>query len=202
MQLRQFPNVTRAFNLSRAELDARILGPWTAGESVAWDDRKWSPDRAKLTIYEGPELRPEEMGIGRGWANVTRSCEDVTARLLSESAPRGRGRAGPDPREHALVELREQILARAGEGPLQVRGVVELATELCPEWRASDRLALAEQALWELLHLGSIRIVRAAAGSGGGGAVVVERERWQPLLFDWATWAGDEASRLIVEASE
>lgn len=195
VQLRQFPNVTRAFNLSRDELDARILGPWTAGESVEWDDRKWSPDRAKLTIYEGPELRPEEMGIGRGWANVTRSCEDVTARLLMES-----GR--PDTREHALAALREQILARAGAGPLQVHGVVELATELCPEWRASDRLALAEQAVWELLHLGSIRIVRAAAGVGGGGAVVVERERWQLLLFDWATWAGDEASRLIVEVSE
>jgi hypothetical protein len=198
MQLRQFPNVTRAFNLTRDELDARILGPWTAGESVEWDDRKWSPDRAKLTIYEGPELRPEEMGIGRGWANVTRSCEDVTARLLSEPS---RGRAGPDPREHALAVLREQILARAGAGPLQVRGVVELANELCPEWRASDRLALAEQAVWELLHMGSIRIVRAAAAAGGGGSVVVARERWQPLLFEWATWAGDDA-RLIIELSE
>jgi hypothetical protein len=199
MQLRQFPNVTRAFNLSRDELDARIVGPWTAGEVVEWDDRKWSPDRAKLTSYEGPELRAEEMGIGRGWANVTRSCEDVTARLLRES---GRGRVGPDPREHALAALRERILARAGAGPLQVRGVVELATELRPEWRASDRLALAEQAVWELLHRGSIRIVRAAAGVGGGGSVVVESERWQRLLFDWATWAGNDASRVIVEVSE
>jgi hypothetical protein len=199
MQLRQFPNMARAFNLSRDELDARILGPWTAGESVEWDDRKWSPDRAKLTIYEGPELRPEEMGIGRGWANVTRSCEDVTARLLSGSVPPARARAGPDPREQALAALRERILARAGAGRLHVHAVVGLATALCPEWRASDRLALAEQAVWELLHLGSIRIVRAAAAAGGGGAVVVERERWQPLLFDWATWAGDEASQLIVE---
>jgi hypothetical protein len=199
MQLRQFPNVTRAFNLTRDELDARILGPWTAGESVDWDDRKWSPDRAKLTIYEGPELRPEEMGIGRSWANVTRSCEDVTERLLTKS---GRGRAGPDLREHALAALREQVLARAGAGPLQVRGVIALATELCPDWRASDRLALAEQAVWELLHLGSIRVVRAAAGVGGGGSVVVGRERWQELLFDWATWAGGDASRLIIELSE
>ena len=195
VQLRQFPNVTRAFNLRREELNARILGPWTAGESVEWDDRQWSPDRAKLTIYEGPPLRSEEIGIGRGWANVTRSSEDVTAQLLAESQR-------PDAREQALAALREQILARAGAGPLQVRAVVEVATELRPDWRASDRLALAEQAVWELLHLGSIRIVCAAAGVGGGGAVVVERERWQPLLFDWATWAGDAASRLIVELSE
>jgi len=195
VQLRQFPNVTRAFNLSREELNARILGPWTAGESVEWDDRQWSPDRAKLTIYEGPELRSEEMGIGRGWANVTRSGEDVTERLLAESER-------PDGREQALAALREQILARAGAGPLHLGAVVEVASELRPDWRASDRLALAEQALWELLHLGSIRIVCAAAGVGGGGAVVVERERWQPLLFDWATWAGDEASRLTVEVSD
>jgi len=195
VQLRQFPNVTRAFNLSREELDARILAPWTAGKSVEWDDRQWSPDRAKLTIYEGPPLRSEEIGIGRGWANVTRSSEDVTAQLLAESQR-------PDAREQALAALREQILARAGAGPLQVRAVVEVATELRPDWRASDRLALAEQAVWELLHLGSIRIVRVAAGVGGGGAVVVERERWQPLLFAWATWAGDESSCLIVKVSE
>jgi hypothetical protein len=87
-------------------------------------------------------------------------------------------------------------------GSLEVRDVVELAGELHPAWRASERLALAEQAVWELLHHGSIRIVRAAAGAGGGGAGVVEQERWQPLLLDWGTWAGAGTSRLMIELSE
>ncbi len=46
-------------------------------------ERKWAPERAKLTIYEGPELRPDEIGVGRGWGNVTKYGTDVTGRLLS-----------------------------------------------------------------------------------------------------------------------
>ncbi len=188
MQLRQFPNMARAFNLTREQLAARILAPWAAGEPVEWADRRWSPDKAKLTIYEGPELRPEEIGMGRGWANATRSGQDVTARLLVESEP-------PDARPDALAALRDQILARARDGSLQIRGVVELATAAQPEWRASDRLALAEQAIWELLHRGSVRIVRADADEA-----VVEPDEWRRLLFDWSTWAGDHGSSLVLSA--
>lgn len=191
VQLRQFPNVARAFNLSREELDARILAPWAAGESVQWEDRRWSPERAKLTIYEGPQLRPDEIGLGRGWANATRSGEDVTARLLTES-----GR--PSPREQALAAFRDELVARAAAGSLAIGDVVALAADLHPDWRASDRLALAEQAIWELLHLGSLDVVR----TGEGGSVAIKREQWQPLLFDWATWAGDEASGLVLRPSE
>ena len=56
VELRQFPHQARAFNLTRDQLDARILGPWTSGRAIELDDRRWAPDRAKLTIYEGPEL--------------------------------------------------------------------------------------------------------------------------------------------------
>jgi hypothetical protein len=191
VQFRQFPNLARAFNLSREELHARILVPWAAGESVQWADRRWSPERAKLTVYEGPALRPEEIGMGRGWANATRSGEDVTERLLAESER-------PGAREQALAALRDEIVSRAGAGSMQVREVVGVAGELHPDWRASDRLALAEQAIWELLHLGSLRIVRICVA----GSAIVEREQWQPLLFDWATWTGDEAPTLILKLSE
>ena len=64
VQFRQFPNVARAFNLTREELDSRILGPWARGEPIQWSDRRWSPERAKLTIYEGPELRPRRSDSG------------------------------------------------------------------------------------------------------------------------------------------
>src|SRR5436305_6560373 len=83
-QLRQFPNVAQSFNLSRAELESRILVPWAAERPVLLDDLRFGPEKAKLTVYEGPRLAPEQMGLGRGWANVTRSGQDVTARLLEE----------------------------------------------------------------------------------------------------------------------
>ncbi|MGB8879441.1 MAG: hypothetical protein WCD11_24215, partial [Solirubrobacteraceae bacterium] len=86
VELRQFPHQTRAFNLTRQELDARILGPWVSGGRVELDDRRWTSDRARLTIYEGPVLTGDQLGLGRGWANVTRQGEDVTERLLAEAA--------------------------------------------------------------------------------------------------------------------
>jgi hypothetical protein len=193
VQFRQFPNVARAFNLSRDELYARILVPWAAGESVKWGDRRWSPDRARLTIYEGPALRPEEIGLGRGWANATRSGEDVTARLLAESER-------PSPREEALEQLKDEVLARAGAGRMDVRDVVSVAGGLHPQWRASDRLALAEQAVWELLHRGSLRLARA--DEAGGGLGVVGKDEWEPLLLDWATWGGERRSVLNLERSD
>ena len=67
LELRQFPHVARAFNLTREQLDASVLRPLVAGRLVRWDDRNWSPEKVKLAIYEGPELVIEEIGMGRGW---------------------------------------------------------------------------------------------------------------------------------------
>ena len=39
VELRQFLHVARAFNLTREELDARILHPWVNGGSIALQDR-------------------------------------------------------------------------------------------------------------------------------------------------------------------
>src|SRR5204863_2643722 len=61
VELRQFPNVARSFNLSESELHARVVGPWVAERPLELDDRRWSPDKARLTIYEGPRLAPEEI---------------------------------------------------------------------------------------------------------------------------------------------
>ena len=52
VELRQFPNVTRAFNLTREELDERILGPWIAQAGIELNDRRWSTEKARLTVYE------------------------------------------------------------------------------------------------------------------------------------------------------
>jgi len=172
VELRQFPHQTRAFNLTREELDARILGPWLSGGGVELDDRRWTPDRARLTIYEGPALAADQLGMGRGWANVTREGEDVTERLLAEAA-----------HPPAVAELKHEVVARLEGGPIRLATLVELTGERYPQSRVSERLALCEQAVWELLHVGAVELMR--------DGVAVVREQWQAALLDWEAWSAD-----------
>lgn len=172
VELRQFPHQARAFNLTREELDARILEPWASGGAVELDERRWFPERARLTIYEGPHLAPEDLGMGRGWGNVTRDGSDVTERLLAEIAH-------PPP----VAELKRELLARLDGGPLPLAAVVELTGEHYPQARLSQRIALGEQAVWELLHSGALLLVRAG--------VPVAPDDWQPVLLSWEAWSGD-----------
>jgi hypothetical protein len=181
-QLRQFPHLARAFNLTREELDTNVLVPWAAGQAVRWNDRSWSPEKARLTVYEGPELATEEIGLGRGWANATRAGQDVTERLLAEADR-------PSAREEALARLKAEIERRAASGEVRLAAVMDIATELHPDWRASDRLALAEQAVWELLHVRAVELFMAD--------LAVDRERWQPILLAWDTWAGGEPAHWL-----
>jgi hypothetical protein len=184
VELRQFPHVARAFNLSREELDLRFARPWVGGTSVAHEDRRWAPDRARLTIYEGPELAPEEMGLGRGWAQVGRTSREVTETVLAEA---GRGaEAG------SAVQTFKAMLQVAALAPVTFGQVVELAVGEYPLWRASERLALAEQAVWEMLHQGRMTLSTADGP--------VDSEQWQPLLLRWSTWAEDGPLRLQASA--
>jgi hypothetical protein len=153
VELRQFPNSTRAFNLTREELDAKILGPWVRGTPVELHERRWSPDRAKLEVYEGRALATEEIGLGRGWANVTRTGEAVTERVLEEA--RQSVRSAPE-----LEQLKDELLARASAGPLSMSAVLDLAGELRSELSANERVELAARAIWELLQDGSLELSR------------------------------------------
>jgi hypothetical protein len=173
VELRQFPHQTRSFNLTREELETRVLRPWVSGVAVELDDRRWAPDRARLTIYEGPVLSGDQLGLGRGWANVTRQGEDVTARLLAEAA-----------HPPAVVELKRELVQRADGEAVTVATLVELTGERYPNARVSERLALCEQAVWELLHEGAVELTREGEA--------VAREEWQAVLLDWDAWSGDE----------
>ncbi len=167
VELRRFPHVARAFNLTREQLDERFVRPWVAGAAVELDERSWEPAKARLTIYEGAEVRGEEMGMGRGWATVTRGGEDVTARVLDE------GRA-------SVARFKETLV---GRGRVSLSEVVALAGEGHAQARASDRLALAERAVWELLHEGRLSL------SGPDGPL--ERGQWAPVLLRWESWSED-----------
>jgi hypothetical protein len=187
VELRQFPNVARSFNLSREELDARILSAWVAERPVELDDRRWSPEKAKLNVYEGPRLRPEEIGLGRGWANVTRSGKEVTARVLEEA----RAERAPDSRT-GVERLKLELAERAADRPLPIGEALGLASLAHPGRRVSEQLALAEQSVWELLHQQRVRMVR--------GEREVPPEEWQSVLLAWRTWAGRAASDVVLVA--
>jgi hypothetical protein len=173
VELRRFPHVARAFNLSEDELQARILVPWMRGNSVELEERRFSPDRARLTIYEGPAVATEDRGLGRGWSTVTRDGVEVTTRVLAAAR-------GLVPQ---VSELKQRLLENA---PLSLRQAVSLAGE---SGRPSERLAAAEQAVWELLHEGRLTIERA------GGPVPAEQ--WESLLLAWESWGDPDAPRLV-----
>jgi hypothetical protein len=175
LELRQFPHVARAFNLSREELDARFARPWASGTVITYDDRRWAPERARLTIYEGPELRPDELGMGRGWSTVGKTSREVTETVLAE-AQRGAGAS-------ATVRAFTAILGAAATAPMRFSEVMVLAAGEHPQWRPSEQLALAEQAVWEMLHHGQLTLIRDGEA--------VPADEWQPILLGWATWAGD-----------
>jgi hypothetical protein len=173
LELRQFPHVTRVFNLDRAELDARFLRPWTQGSMIDHDERRWAPERTRLKVLEGPAVRSDELGLGRGWGAVTKDCEDVTDAVLAQTA-RG-ARARPE-----VQALKEQIVARAGE-PIGLREVFALAGAAHPGWRASEQLSVAEQAVWELLHQERVAMV--------SGGAEIPRERWEETVLQFSSWA-------------
>ena len=152
LELRQFPHVARAFNLSGEEVFARVLRPLAAGRPLRWDDRSWSPEKVKVTIYEGPELPVEEIGMGRGWGNVTKHGEDVTVRLLAEARGQLESPA-------ALHELKAAIVTRAGGRPVGYYELLGLAGELAPGASDEQRLGLAARAVWELVREEQVRLV-------------------------------------------
>jgi hypothetical protein len=154
LELRQFPHQTREFNLTREQLEARVVAPWVRGQAFELGDRQWVPDRAKLVIYEGRALATEEIGMGRGWSNVTRSGEEVTARMLDEA----RTAAESPP---ALEALKRELLARSSQASFGMGQVLALAAELEPRLSPPQRLELAGRAIWELLQDERLKLSRS-----------------------------------------
>jgi hypothetical protein len=174
VELRRFPHLARAFNLTAEELQTQIVLPWVRGAAVQLQDRRFTPDRARLTIYEGPEIAAQERGLGRGWSAVTRDGEDVTARMIEavgQLVPRA-------------SEIRRRLVN--GSGMVVLSEVVTLAGQ---SGRPSERLAVAEQAVWELLHEGRAALMRCG--------IEVPHEDWERLLLRWETWS-DRAVRLVL----
>ncbi len=188
LEFRQFPHVARAFNLSEEEVLARVAAPWAAGQTIVWEDRRWAPDRARLTILEGPELATADIGMGRGWANASRTSEDVTATLLAHASA---GTAAQEP-----PGFKAELLGLCADGWVGLSEAVRLAGAMQPQARASERLALAEQSVWELLHEGRLDLAVSAPGQP---PQVADPGRWQQLILAWDSWSG-QGQRVEIRA--
>ena len=175
LQLRMRPYLARAFNLTEAELTARFLAPLVNGRELIYSDREWSPRKTKVTVYEGPELPVEQMGLGRGWGNVQRNGTDVTDRILAQARAQ-------TARHPALDRLQERLTGRMSVGAVPLADVVGLADQLMDGHRVSEQLAVAETAVWEMLHGERASLLDDDS--------VVEPARWQELLLRSDSWLG------------
>ncbi len=190
IELRQFPHTARALNLGEQELRTQILVPWVAARGVQWADRRWSTEKAQLTILSGPELAPQAMGMGRGWQEALRAGEDVTAQMLEQArSEQGGG--------EALAQLKRELVARCDTHPQRPDEAVALASARWPEHLVSQRLALAEQAVWELLYEGRLKLVQQGATTRS-----VPVEQWRAALLEWRAWSSSEEAQLLLHAAD
>jgi hypothetical protein len=185
VELKSFPHVARIFNLDRATLDRRFLEPFVAGETIEHDDHRWAADRTKLTVYAGEPVSDGSRGLGRGWGEVTRRGQEVTAAVLAEIHRGADARPEVEALKAAIAEV------AAGSEGIELPDAVALAGAAQPGWRASEQLALAEQAVWEMLHQGRLELLTA------GGAPITP-DGWQAIVLSWERWtaSGGDAARL------
>jgi hypothetical protein len=214
-ELRAGIHIAHAFNLSQAELDRTLLEDWRRRDEIDFGDRRWNPDRTQLKIYEGRLLQGPELSFGRGWTNAVKRGDDVTADQLARLGPVAgtggpgagtgsgtRGGAGTAAGPGAVISagldaLRREILAQCRAAPIGVHQVLGLTNRWYPERRVSDRLALAEAAIWGLLHESLVGLRQVAPGKPDQPVDPVD---WEGILLDWRTWADPETPAVLIEA--
>ncbi len=145
-------HLVREFNLSDERLWLDFLGPLMADQEFVLEGQDFTPRHTRLTVYEGPELRLDQLNFGRGWQNVERTASDVTERVLE----RAREHAGHGTRPQRALPgaadlVRERLLGRIAAGPISVDEILAIATELMPDGTEQERLDSAQHAAWELL---------------------------------------------------
>jgi hypothetical protein len=187
-ELSQGAHVMRKFNMSSSELTSLILVPWCKGEIIEIEDHAYDPAHASLSIFEARELRLDELSMGRGWPNAMKYGEDVTTRMIKEAG------SLDATQQTALESFKERVLAQCGSGRIGVHQVMWLANSEYPAVRASERLALAEQSIWELLYQGRLRMLTAAG-------TTVSPADWERVVLNWDTWAEPNAPSTLLEAT-
>jgi hypothetical protein len=167
VEMRSGMQVVREFNLSEERLWLEFLAPLMADAGFSVEGHEFIPRQTRLKVYEGPELRTDQLGMGRGWQNVERTAVDVTERLLSRARahtattaaqpaePRPATPANPATANPAAAPLlRERLIGRLSAGPIAAPEILAAAAELLPETDEQERRDAAGRAVWELLERG------------------------------------------------
>lgn len=151
VEMRAGISSVREFNLTEQRLWVEILVPLMADTSFTVEGHEFVPRETRLKVYEGPELRPDQLGIGRGWQNVERTATDVTDRVLQRARQHG---ATQQQQATAADLLRERLTGRLSGGPIAADEVLAIAAELMADAGEPERLEAARQAAWALLERG------------------------------------------------
>lgn len=154
VEMRMGMHVVREFNLSEQRLWVQFLAPLLADQEFTLEGHEFSPRQTRLKVYEGPELRPDQLGMGRGWQNVERSAGDVTERVLARA--REHNARGDSERAHPTTAdlLRERLIGRLSAGPTSAADVLAMAADIMPDSSDAERLRAAQEACWASLERG------------------------------------------------
>jgi hypothetical protein len=200
IELRQFPHNFCRFNLDEQQLRS-IVEPWSAGRPVELGERKWDPQRAKLTILDGRRIANTQLTMGRGWSVAKRQSKDVTGQVLAavEERPSGAELATSDSPSagNPADSLALEVLSSLADAPATLSEVWRLAADRSPGSSAAESLALAERALRSLLRSRLIILVPpgpAPPDPGAGPDGGLAPDRIEELLRAVDSWTGDGAS--------
>ena len=152
VEIRTGMQAVREFNLSERRLWVEFLAPLMAGTNFTVEGHEFVPRETRLKVYEGPELRADQLGMGRGWQNVERTADDVTERVLTQAREHtARVHAHRSPHNPAEL-VRERLIGRITAGPISAQEILAAATDLMPQASRQERLDAARVAAWELLE--------------------------------------------------
>lgn len=158
--------VVREFNLSNERLWLDFLAPLMADQDFSVEGHDFTPRKTRLKVYEGPQLRPDQLALGRGWQNVERTAGDVTERVLEQARRHTGQAAAAEPRQASPSEpasagadlVRERLLGRIAGGPVAAEEILAIAGELMPQATDLERREAAQRGAWALLERGAAQL--------------------------------------------
>jgi hypothetical protein len=141
----------RVYNLDQEELQRGFLDPMRLSGLFVYEGHEWEPRKTKLSVYEAERLRPDQIAMGRGWANVMKLGQDVTQQVLAQRPAPGPVAGSPA----AVMQLKERLIGRLSAGPVTLQEIIAMAGDLMPESDDAEQLAASHRAASELLHSGA-----------------------------------------------
>jgi hypothetical protein len=158
VEMRMGTDVVRQFNLNEQGLWTRFLAPLMADRPFTLEGHEFIPRTTRINIFEGPQLRPDQLALGRGWQNAERSGNDVTEAVLARAREHVSAAQAAPPTVPVPDALRERLIGRLTAGPVSFDEITDMATELMPASAVGEQLATAERAALDLLRNGGAQL--------------------------------------------